>query len=184
MGPEVSLVLRSLPPPRPLRIWRRVKRTRASRVHPRPAACRQTRHPICPAGAHIGCGAGRFGLGVIHHSHRDRLLRELAKVFPSGGVALAYTRFRSQSRRTIWGRFFPDFPEKETRLFQRAKLQAWIENEPLPRVQSLPSPYHGRLVLHASILKAEHPRYCVLSCGVLGRVTGVRTAAARQVPRS
>lgn len=59
-----------------------------------------------------------------------------------------YTRFRSQNARNIWGRFFPGFSEKETRLYELPELKQVIAGFPeleigeikyfrFPRVASL-----------------------------------------------
>lgn len=63
---------------------------------------------------------------AIHHFHVGGFLAEAARTLRRGGRLFIYTRFRSQNRSNIWGRFFPGFHEKETRLFELAELRGHL----------------------------------------------------------
>ena len=55
---------------------------------------------------------------AIHHFPLQPFLTETLRVMRPGGHLFIYTRFRSQNARSIWGRYFPRFAEKEDRLYE------------------------------------------------------------------
>lgn len=57
-----------------------------------------------------------FAFNAVHHFNLPNFLRECARVLKSGGYLFVYTRLREQNARNIWGRHFPYFCQKETRL--------------------------------------------------------------------
>jgi len=58
-----------------------------------------------------------FSTNAIHHFDLREHLREVARVLRPGGYYLIYSRLRDQNARSIWGRLFPKFADKETRLY-------------------------------------------------------------------
>jgi ubiquinone/menaquinone biosynthesis C-methylase UbiE len=54
---------------------------------------------------------------AIHHFNLRRHFREVQRALKPGGRYLIFTRFQCQNRRSIWGKLFPDFAQKETRLY-------------------------------------------------------------------
>ena len=71
-----------------------------------------------------------FTFNAIHHFRIEEFFRQVARVLKNGGVLFVYTRFRSQNRRNIWGRFFPLFTEKETRLYELDELKTILTRFP------------------------------------------------------
>jgi ubiquinone/menaquinone biosynthesis C-methylase UbiE len=67
---------------------------------------------------------------AIHHFNVPTFLRECARVLRPDGAVLIYTRTRSQNRRNIWGRHFPSFAKKETRLFEIEELEELVARTP------------------------------------------------------
>jgi SAM-dependent methyltransferase len=67
------------------------------------------------ASGHLDCV---FTFNAIHHFDARRFLREAARVLRRRGHLFIYTRFREQNSRNIWGKYFPLFCEKETRLHE------------------------------------------------------------------
>jgi ubiquinone/menaquinone biosynthesis C-methylase UbiE len=53
---------------------------------------------------------------AIHHFDIPRFFNEAARVLKKGGLLSIYTRSRAQNENTIWGRYFPGFARKESRL--------------------------------------------------------------------
>ena len=53
---------------------------------------------------------------AVHHVDLARFLREASLVLTPSGLLVVYTRTPAQNRRTIWGRYFPEFATRETRL--------------------------------------------------------------------
>ena len=63
-----------------------------------------------------------FTFNAVHHFGLIDFLLETARILQDGGYLFIYTRLRSQNRRNVWGRFFPLFNSKETRLFELDEL--------------------------------------------------------------
>ena len=59
----------------------------------------------------------------VHHFDLGRFLAEVARALRAGGRLFVYTRTPEQNARTIWGRFFPGFAEREQRLHSEAALR-------------------------------------------------------------
>lgn len=59
---------------------------------------------------------------AVHHFDLPAFLCETARVLRVGGLAFVYTRTPDQNARTIWGRYFPEFTARETRLFDMPTL--------------------------------------------------------------
>ncbi len=55
---------------------------------------------------------------AVHHFDFDGFLDEAARVVRPGGQIFVYSRLRSQNARNIWGLHFPEFAERETRLYE------------------------------------------------------------------
>lgn len=65
---------------------------------------------------------------AIHHLDPSLFLDKAAAALAPGGRVFIYTRLRSQNARTIWGRFFPGFHEREDRLYDLAAIEGWAES--------------------------------------------------------
>ena len=75
----------------------------------------------------------------VHHFDLGRFLAEVARALRAGGRLFVYTRTPEQNARTIWGRLFPGFAEREQRLHSEAALRdavARIQGLRLVHVQS------------------------------------------------
>ncbi len=59
----------------------------------------------------------------VHHFDLARFLAAVARVLKPGGRLFIYTRTPQQNARTIWGRYFPGFTEREQRLHTQAALR-------------------------------------------------------------
>ncbi|MFQ5799948.1 MAG: class I SAM-dependent methyltransferase [Bacteroidota bacterium] len=63
---------------------------------------------------------------AVHHFDLDRFVKGASRVLRPGGLLSIYTRTPAQNARTIWGRHFPSFSERETRLYRCERLQEAI----------------------------------------------------------
>ncbi len=65
---------------------------------------------------------------AVHHLDLTRFVGEASRVLTPSGQLVVYTRTPAQNRCTIWGRYFPEFATRETRLYGvddlRVALQA------------------------------------------------------------
>ncbi len=59
----------------------------------------------------------------VHHFDLGRFLTAVARVLRPGGRLFIYTRTPQQNARTIWGRYFPGFTEREQRLRSEAAFR-------------------------------------------------------------
>src|SRR6516162_6673981 len=59
----------------------------------------------------------------VHHFDLGRFLAAAARVLKPGGQLFIYTRTPQQNARTIWGRYFPRFTEREQRLHSEDALR-------------------------------------------------------------
>ncbi len=61
---------------------------------------------------------------AVHHVDLARFAGEASRVLTPSGQLVVYTRTPAQNRRTIWGRHFPEFAVRETRLHGVEDLRA------------------------------------------------------------
>ncbi len=64
---------------------------------------------------------------AIHHFDPVAFLGQATRAVKSSGRVFVYTRLKSQNARNIWGRFFPGFQEKETRLYDLSHVESWAD---------------------------------------------------------
>jgi len=62
----------------------------------------------------------------VHHFDLGRFLSAAARVLRPSGQIFIYTRTPQQNARTIWGRYFPGFTEREQRLHSEASIRAAV----------------------------------------------------------
>ncbi len=65
-----------------------------------------------------------LSFNALHHFDLRSFLGEAARVVRPEGMLILYTRTPEQNQRTIWGRLFPHFAERETRLCTESRLRA------------------------------------------------------------
>lgn len=68
-----------------------------------------------------------FSFNAIHHFDFVRFMERMSRVLKLGGRIFIYTRLRSQNARNIWGRYFPLFLEKETRLLELYEMKEMLK---------------------------------------------------------
>jgi ubiquinone/menaquinone biosynthesis C-methylase UbiE len=71
-----------------------------------------------------------FTFNAVHHFAIVEFLNEVVRILKPGGYLFIYTRLRSQNRRNIWGRYFPSFTKKETRLYELEEFKNIVEEVP------------------------------------------------------
>ncbi len=78
-----------------------------------------------------------FSFNALHHFNLSNFFDEASRILKKNGFLFAYTRLRSQNKRNIWGRFFPKFYEKETRLYELDHLKKSIKKTRLLQLDSI-----------------------------------------------
>jgi ubiquinone/menaquinone biosynthesis C-methylase UbiE len=115
--------------------------------------------PLVPE--HLNC---IFTFNAIHHFHVLSFLSEASRVLKRRGYLFIYTRFRSQNRQSIWGRHFPLFCEKETRLHEFEELDRMVSATPRLKVQQVQVFRYQRVsTLNRLLELAGHRHYSTFS---------------------
>jgi len=78
-----------------------------------------------------------FTFNAVHHFNLLGFLQESARILRDGGYLLIYTRLQEQNHRNIWGRYFPEFSRKETRLYTYNSFVKRVARVPRLRLQSI-----------------------------------------------
>ena len=78
-----------------------------------------------------------FTFNAIHHFNLLGFLKEASRVLRNNGYFFIYTRLRSQNKRNIWGKYFPKFHEKETRLYKLNELKGKLKEIPALILESV-----------------------------------------------
>lgn len=78
-----------------------------------------------------------FTFNAIHHFKVSQFLKESSSILKDGRYLFIYTRLRSQNRRNIWGKYFPLFNERETRLYELNELESLLRKIPGLQIESV-----------------------------------------------
>ena len=78
-----------------------------------------------------------FTFNAIHHFSLPEFLQESARILKSGGYLFIYTRLLEQNKNTIWGRCFPKYNQKETRLYSLKTLTKTTVSAPKLWIKSI-----------------------------------------------
>ena len=97
---------------------------------------------------------------AVHHFHLPDFLRETSRVLKNNSRLFIYTRLRDQNARTIWGKHFPSFHEKEKRLYELDDLKSIFEKDPNLNINSIKFFEHDRVYpLEKLVEKAKNHHY-------------------------
>ena len=97
---------------------------------------------------------------AVHHFDPEGFLNESARTLKDNRYLFIWTRLRSQNKRNIWGRYFPKFHEKETRLYELEKFKMLLDNiEPLNLVSFKYFKCKRRASMNWLIRHATHHHY-------------------------
>lgn len=69
-----------------------------------------------------------FTFNAVHHFKINGFLNEAIRVVKDEGYLFIYTRLRSQNMRSVWGKHFPLFNEKEDLLYELMELKEILGN--------------------------------------------------------
>lgn len=78
-----------------------------------------------------------FTFNAVHHFKLLGFLKEASRVLKDSGYLFIYTRLRSQSSRNIWGKYFPLFNQKETRLYELDEFKEIARGVPTLKLESV-----------------------------------------------
>jgi ubiquinone/menaquinone biosynthesis C-methylase UbiE len=78
-----------------------------------------------------------FSFNAIHHFKIRDFLNEVSRILKSSGSLFIYTRSRTQNIRNIWGKYFPLFSEKETRLYEPDEFREILKEIPELEIRNI-----------------------------------------------
>ena len=67
-----------------------------------------------------------FTFNAVHHFDFSLFLAKAGRAIRKDGLIFIYTRTPDQNAGSVWGRHFPGFHEKETRLYRLQEMEEWI----------------------------------------------------------
>ncbi len=67
-----------------------------------------------------------FTFNAVHHFDFSLFLAKAGRAIRKDGLIFIYTRTPDQNAGSVWGRHFPGFREKETRLYRLEEMEKWI----------------------------------------------------------
>ncbi len=67
-----------------------------------------------------------FTFNAVHHFDFPLFLAKAGRAIRKDGQIFIYTRTPDQNAGSVWGRHFPGFREKETRLYRLEGMEGWI----------------------------------------------------------
>ena len=101
-----------------------------------------------------------LALNAVHHFKLREFLVEAARILRDRSLLFIYTRTPEQNSRNIWGRYFPQFCQKETRLYHQDELERTVSAVPDLKVRSVKDFKYERVAsLESLIEKAENRHY-------------------------
>lgn len=97
---------------------------------------------------------------AIHHFDFLAFLREVSRTLRKDGHLFIYTRLRCQNERNIWGRFFPQFCERENRLYELDEIARAVKRVPALEISSFECFKYRRVTrLDWLMTQAKHRHY-------------------------
>ena len=105
-----------------------------------------------------------FTFNAVHHfSFADFLTRAGHALRPKGRIFI-YTRTPEQNARSIWGRLFPEFCEREQRLYDLSAMIGWVDGAAdLRLVTTKTFRYPRRASLERLLIQARSRHYSTFS---------------------
>ena len=105
-----------------------------------------------------------FTFNAIHHFDFPRFLENAARIIRRDGLIFMYTRFQSQNERSLWGRYFPNFLEKEGRLYESSDITGAIDSTNCFTIECVESfQFSRKATLDEVLEKARKKHYSTFS---------------------
>lgn len=105
-----------------------------------------------------------LAFNAIHHFDPVIFLNKVAKALRKNGYVFIYTRLKEQNARNIWGRFFPEFTDKEERLYDLTEVESWGNQQNSVELTSIEFfKFKRTAALQQLIQQAENKHYSTFS---------------------
>ena len=100
-----------------------------------------------------------FTFNAVHHFSLLEFLLESARILKVGGYIFIYTRLPDQNRRNIWGRYFPMFNRKETRLYRLKRFTETVAKVPRLHIESVEYYKYPRMSTLTQLIERARARH-------------------------
>lgn len=101
-----------------------------------------------------------FTFNACHHFDLPAFLAESRRTLRIGGRMFIYTRTRAQNERGSWVRYFPEFAERETRLYTLGQMAAAVAGTPGLELTGIEEFQYDRVVdMDRLVFQAENHHY-------------------------
>ena len=105
-----------------------------------------------------------FTFNAVHHFDFPLFLAKAGRTIREDGVIFVYTRTPEQNAASVWGRYFPGFCDKETRLYRKEEMERWIaEDEQLRMITAKTFRYARTSSLEGLLEQARNRHYSTFS---------------------
>jgi ubiquinone/menaquinone biosynthesis C-methylase UbiE len=104
-----------------------------------------------------------FTFNAIHHFDFVKFVDNAARVTKKSGLVFIYTRLRSQNANNIWGKYFPSFLEKETRLYEQDEMESMVNSTSMVVESAESFRFKRTLSLDQLVDKARGKHYSTFS---------------------
>ena len=105
-----------------------------------------------------------FTFNAIHHFNFFEFLEKSCRVIKEDGKIFIYTRLKSQNNRSIWGKYFPLFSEREDRLYELEELEQLIHSIDSLRLETAKSfKYRRNASINHLVEKVKARHYSTFS---------------------
>ena len=100
-----------------------------------------------------------FTFNAVHHFSLLEFLLESDRILKVGGHMFIYTRLCDQNIRNIWGRYFPMFNRKESRLYRLNRFTETVAEVPNLHIESVEYYKYARMSTLAQLIDRARSRY-------------------------
>jgi len=100
-----------------------------------------------------------FTFNAIHHFAIVEFFQECSRLLAGDGQLFVYTRLMEQNCGSIWGKYFPGFLERETRLYQQGEIEKGLSQVSGLELKSVTKFHYKRSVSLdrlVSLVKSRH----------------------------
>ena len=105
-----------------------------------------------------------FTFNAVHHFDFPLFLAKAGRAIRKDGLIFIYTRTPEQNAASVWGRHFPGFLEKETRLYRLEEMERWIgEASGLEMIAASTFTYARTSSLERLLEQVRHRHYSTFS---------------------
>lgn len=100
-----------------------------------------------------------LSFNAVHHFKLRDFLVEAARILRDRSLLFIYTRTPKQNRRNIWGKYFPEFCQKEARLYHPDELEQAVRAVPTLKLRGVKYFKYERVASLARLIEQAENRH-------------------------